>query len=108
MSGLTSIGKILGLIGGILAMVYGAASLIDQALDEILSLGSVGADAAGGDAIGSIVRIAIGVLTVLICVDRYEIKDELVLGIVLIVLGLIGSGILAIIGGILAVIDNFT
>ena len=108
MSGLTSVGKILGLIGGILAIVGGVMSILDQAINEIVSLGNYGGDAVGGGTIGAILAIEIGIVTVFICIDRYEIKEELVLGIVLIVLGLIGSGLLAIIGGILAIIDSFT
>ena len=102
---LTSLGKILGLIGGILAIVRGVAHILDQTLDEIANLGSFGGEAAGGDTIGAIVVIVIGIITVLICIDRYQLKDSIVLGIVLIVLGLLGSGLLAIIGGILAILD---
>ena len=102
---LTSLGKMLGLIGGILAIVRGAAHFLDQAIDEIANLGSFGGDAAGGDAVGAIVVIVIGIITVLICIDRYQLKDSIVLGVVLIVLGLLGSGILAILGGIFAILD---
>ncbi len=102
---LTSLGKILGLIGGILAIVRGVAHILDQTIDEIANLGSYGGEAAGGDTVGAIVVIVIGIITVMICLDRYQLKDPIVLGVVLIVLGLLGSGLLAIIGGILAILD---
>ena len=57
--------------------------------------------------ISAIIAIAIGLLIVWICLDRFKIKDALVLGIVLIVLGLIGGGFITILGGILVLLDKF-
>ena len=103
---LTSIGKILGLIAGILAIVYGALYFLDQtinALNDAFSLQPSGGTFGG--AVGAIIHIIIGVLIVFVCINRIEIDDIAALGIVLIVLGIVGGGWLAIIGGILVLLD---
>lgn len=103
---LTSIGKILGLIGGILGIINGAMSIIGDAISTVETLGSYGTTIDG--TVGSIVTIIVGILAVFVSIDRVEIKDQLVLGIVLIILGFFGATLLAVLGGILVIIDKFT
>lgn len=104
---LTTIGKILGLIAGILAIVYGALYFLDQtisALNDAFSLQRSNGGSLGG-AEWAIINIIIGVLLVFVCINRIKIDDILWLGIVVIILGVVGGGWLAIIGGILILID---
>ncbi|MHA2250010.1 MAG: hypothetical protein ACXAD7_06590 [Candidatus Kariarchaeaceae archaeon] len=100
---LYKIGKLLGLIGGILALVWAILGLLDNdALGDI----PVGAELIG-DTVGFILAIVVAVLCIAVCIDRVKIKDALVLGIVVIILGILGAGWLAVIGGILIIIDTF-
>lgn len=103
---LTSIGKILGLIGGILGIINGATSIIGNAISTIETLGQYGTTVGGTT--GAIQHIVVGIIAIFVSIDRVEIKDQLVLGIILIVLGYFGATLLAVLGGILVIIDKFT
>ncbi len=105
-------GRILGAIAGILWIVSGVLQLIGDILGE--SFTNIVNTAAwlnglGGvitDLIYAIVIIVIGVLVFLLSVGRFGIK-YLIIGILLIVFAIIGSGlpaILALIGGIFYII----
>ena len=111
MAGLMKIGKLIGLIGGILAIVDGVLRILGDGVGDMIGV-PVGLDLGGfvpalTVVISAIIAIVIGLVIVWICLDRFKIKDALVLGIVLIVLGLIGGGFLTILGGILVLLDKF-
>lgn len=110
-SALTTIGKILALIGGLLMIIGGILSIIGRSLNELLNLGSniqTGPNLFGntlGALIAAIIYIVIGIILVFIYINRIKIEDILALGIVVIVLGIVGSSWLVILGGILILID---
>ena len=109
MADLTTIGKILALIAGILGIIGGALTILGEslgALDAPFSSGNI-----GGSVVSGIISIVLGALLVAIYMNKIEIKDKLILGIVVIVLSLLLSGIgslLGIIGGILILVDKFS
>ena len=98
-SGLTNIGLILALIGGILMIVQGVLMIFLDTFAYGNFLGGV---------VGGIIAILIGVALVFIWQGKVKLEG-LVLGIVVLVLGIIGSGLfsLAGIGGILIIVDQF-
>ncbi|MHA2169968.1 MAG: hypothetical protein ACXAB7_08750 [Candidatus Kariarchaeaceae archaeon] len=98
---LYTLGKLLGAISGVLAIAWAIAGLLDKATFDDYP---VGADLIG-DTVGFIIAIVVAVLCIAVCIDRYKIKDTVVLGIVVIVLALLGAGWLALIGGILIILD---
>jgi undecaprenyl pyrophosphate phosphatase UppP len=98
---LYTLGKLLGAISGVLALVWAILGLLDNdAMDDY----QVGAEILT-DTVGYVVAIVVAVLCIAVCIDRYKIKDTVVLGIVVLVLGLLGAGFLATLGGILIILD---
>lgn len=95
---MTYIGLILVLIGGILAIVGAVLDFLD--LDIF-----TGSNFIGGLE-GLILGIVCGVLLIMIYQGRIDISG-LALGIVVLILGILGDTVLAIIGGILIIVDEF-
>ena len=104
-------GTIFGVLGGALWIVMGILSILEQALGGVLDafytaswLNSIGG---GLEALViGIIMIALGALVVLLCLGRFGLNYVLI-GILLIVFAIIGSGIPAIlilIGGIFFII----
>jgi hypothetical protein len=58
-----------------------------------------------GGTIGAIIQIVVGIGLVYVYTGKIGGKDGVLLGIIVIVLGIIASSLLAIIGGILIIID---
>ena len=107
MADLMKIGKLIGLIGGILAIVDGVLRILGDGVGVAVGLDLGGFVPALEGIVSAIIAIVIGLIIVWICLDRMKIKDAIVLGIVLIILGLIGGGFLTILGGIIVILDKF-
>lgn len=108
MGALFTIGRILTLIGGILAIVLGLLGVINRTLDVLDSIVGLTPVSGGGSSgvLGNAIVIVLGILLIFIYIEKIEIKDKLVLGIVIIVIALVADSLLAIVGGILIVIDK--
>ncbi len=101
-STLTTIGMLLALIGGILQIVFGVMSILGSPFG--------GTEHLLGNLVGGIISILFGILLVFIYMDKINVGEGLVLGIVILVIGIVGAGgwlSLAGLGGILIVIDQF-
>ena len=101
-------GSILALIGGIIEAAVGVLMLIGGLLEEILDIFNTASWVGnfGPPLVHAIILIVIGVLSILIALGRFGL-DWIAIGILLIILGIVGSGIgglLVIIGGILFLI----
>ena len=124
MSDLKFIGKILGGIGGLLMILIGIILIINKLLDQtIVNLKISGfdlgvnfiANTVGGDLnwlISAVLMILLGLITIYgySQLDGRSQSDLFVWGIIYIVIGLIGAGLggfLAIIAGIVLIIDYF-
>ena len=124
MADLKFIGRILGLIGGLLMVIIGIIYALNNVLDQaVFALDQFGFDLGMnfvGDAVGGdlqwIVTAALMIITGLIAIYGYQALagrskgDLLVWGIIYVVLGLVGfglGGLLVLIGGIVLLIDNF-
>ncbi len=123
MADLKGIGRILGILGGIIMVVFAiiivvsnvAAELV-EAFADILDLATINV---AGEALGAsawIISAAITIVCGLIAIFGYQKlaskdKGDLILwGIIYIVIGLIGGtvgGLIVLIGGIILVIDYF-
>ncbi|MHA1551759.1 MAG: hypothetical protein ACTSQC_07425 [Candidatus Heimdallarchaeaceae archaeon] len=112
---LSNVGSILAVLGGAIEVAVGVLMLIGETLGGIVDIFNTAnwlGDLVGGlgAIVGAIILIVIGVLSILLALGRFGldwIVDWIVLGILLIVLGVVGSGIgglLVIIGGILFLI----
>ena len=124
MADLKFIGRILGLIGGLLMVIIGIIFALNNVLDQaVFALDQFGFDlgmnfvggAVGGD-LQWIVTAALMIITGLIAIYGYgqlagkSKGDLLVWGIIYIVVGILGAGLgglLVLIGGIVLVIDMF-
>ena len=120
MADLKPIGRILGVIGGILLIVIGIIITVNNVLQEaLLTLDLLGAnflgDTVGGD-FGWVISTALMIVCGLIAIFGYQKlgskdkSDLLLWGIIYIVVGFIGwglGGILVLIGGIILLIDYF-
>ncbi len=123
MADLRGIGRILGVLGGIIMVVFAiiivisnVASELVEAFGDILDLATINiAGQALGDT-GWIVSAAITLICGLVAILGYQKltskdKSDLILwGIIYIVIGLIGGtlgGLIVLIGGIVLVIDYF-
>ncbi|OLS22623.1 MAG: hypothetical protein HeimC3_28970 [Candidatus Heimdallarchaeota archaeon LC_3] len=119
-SGLSDLGVILALIGGIIMVVYGilrivgvfvaeANDILSDAFDVDLLSGNIGGE--NGVLIRGIIALVLGLVVIWVWKERKASRDGILLwGIVFIVIGLIGGspgGLLLLIGGILLVIDYF-
>jgi len=103
MGTLATLGKILALISGILAIVFGISGLLNSAIDQLSQLNFI---ATGQSTTTYILQIIMGVLLIVVYLNKIEIKDLVVLGIVVIVIGLLGGGIISVLGGILIILDK--
>ena len=120
MADLKPIGRILGVIGGLVMIIFGIIIVVNNLLQEaLLTLDLLGAnflgDTVGGD-FGWVVSAALMIVCGLIAIFGYQKlssrdKGDLLLwGIIYIVVGLVGwglGGILVLIAGIILVIDYF-
>ena len=109
MADLSSLGRILALIAGILGIIGGAFTILEKSLGALEAPFSVGE--VGGSLVNGIISIVLGALLVAIYINKIEIKDKLILGIVVIVLSLLLSAVgslLGIVGGILILVDKFS
>lgn len=120
MADLKPIGRILGVIGGIVMIVVGIIIAVNNILQEaLLTLDLLGAnfvgDTVGGD-LGWVISTALMIVCGLIAVFGYQKlasrdKGDLLLwGIIYIVVGLVGwglGGILVLVAGIILLIDYF-
>ncbi|MHA1992193.1 MAG: hypothetical protein ACW981_18805 [Candidatus Hodarchaeales archaeon] len=119
-SGLSDLGVILALIGGIIMAVYGilrivgvfvseANDLLQSAFDVDLLSGSIGGD--NGALVAGVIALVLGLVVIWVWKEKKASGDGILLwGIVFIVFGLIGGslgGLLLLIGGLLLVIDYF-
>ena len=109
--GLANWGSIFGIIGGAIEIAVGVLMIIGNILTNIIEIFNtanwLGNLVGGGnDLIGPIILIVIGALSLLLALGRFGL-DYIVIGILLIVFGIVGSGIgglLVLIGGILFLI----
>ena len=123
MANLKPIGRILGVIGGILMIIFAILVVINELVSGILGaledFTFTGVVSIGGDAIGELAWL-VGAVILVVCgiVAIYGYKDLdskdtgklLIWGIIFIVLGIIAfslPGILLIVGGIVLIIDYF-
>lgn len=121
-SGLTDIGNILALVGGIIMVIFGileivnsVASSLSSSLDTVTKynyhLYNFGTGTLGG-VIDGIILLVLGIVLIYIYKEKKaKSGDEiLIFGIIYIVLGVLAwgiGGILSVIGGILLIIDFF-
>ncbi|MHA2075695.1 MAG: hypothetical protein ACXACU_17880 [Candidatus Hodarchaeales archaeon] len=120
MADLKFIGRILGVIGGIIMVIVGIIIAINNLMDEILDMTTLGLNAAG-QFLGEgeftwVVSAAVMIVCGLIAIYGYKElgakkKEKLLLwGIIYIVLAILGGGLgalLVFIGGIILLIDYF-
>ena len=122
MADLKFIGRILGVIGGLIMVIFGIIAVINNVLGEaLIALDSLGFDmgfslvggAVGGD-LAWLIGAAIAIICGLVAIYGYKElagkADVLVWGIIYIVVGIVGGGlggILVLIGGIVLLIDKF-
>ena len=119
-SGLSDLGIILALIGGIIMAIYGilrivgvfiteANEVLSSAFDVDLLSGNIGGE--NGVLVAGIIALVLGLVVIWVWKEKKVSGDGILLwGIVFIVIGLIGGspgGLLLLIGGILLVIDYF-
>ncbi|MHA2503405.1 MAG: hypothetical protein ACXAE3_11095 [Candidatus Kariarchaeaceae archaeon] len=104
MADLKKIGMILVLIDGILAILGGVLGLVGAGLGFSLGAG-VGGSLLGAT-VGALLAIVVGAVMVMLYLERISIGDAMVTGIVVIVLGVLFTTWLAIIGGILIIVDG--
>ena len=117
-SGLSDLGVILALIGGIIMAIYGilrivgvfvaeANDVLSSAFDVELLSGSIGGE--NGVLIAGVIALVLGLIVIWVWKERKASGDGILLwGIVFIVFGLIGGslgGLLLLLGGILLVLD---
>ena len=123
MADLRGIGRILGVLGGIIMVVFAIVMVVSNVASELVAAFSNILDLAtiniAGQALGStgwIISAAITVVCGVIAVFGYQKlsskdKGDLILwGIIYIVIGLVGGtvgGLIVLIGGIILVIDYF-
>ena len=120
MADLKPIGRILGVIGGLLMIIIAIVFVVNNVVNEILDLSALGLNVFGemdlGEDIGWVVSAAVMVVCGIIAVFGYQKlasrdKGDLILwGIIYIVVGIVGGslgGLLVLIGGIILVIDYF-
>ena len=93
-------------------VVYGAVALLDDLLSMTIRLFEFSTPSVFHGIVGAIIVIVIGIILIMIYTGKVSIKDKLALGIVVLILGILGSGglagLLVIIGGILIIIDALT
>ena len=124
MADLKFIGRILGLLGGLLMIIIGIIAAVNNLLEDVVfALDQFGIDlgmnfvggAVGGD-LQWVVTAAIMIICGLVAIFGFQQLagkskgDLLVWGIIYIVVGLVGlglGGLLVFLGGIVLVIDNF-
>ncbi|MFX0125283.1 MAG: hypothetical protein ACFFAE_16770 [Candidatus Hodarchaeota archaeon] len=121
MADLKVIGRILGVLGGIIMVVFAiliavreVASELVEAMEDILEISTI--NIAGQAGLDWIVSVIITLVCGLIAIYGYQRlaskdKGDLILwGIIYIVIGLVGGtigGLIVLIGGIILVIDYF-
>ncbi|MHA2250803.1 MAG: hypothetical protein ACXAD7_10585 [Candidatus Kariarchaeaceae archaeon] len=100
-------GRTLGLVGSIIAAILAIADLVSLdvgvSTDSITSFGFV-----SSREIRAILSIIFAILLFMFCSDRYKIDNQIVFGIIVIVIGLAAGyigGLLAVVGGILIIVD---
>lgn len=103
-------GKLLGLIGSILAIILAIADLANMSIgistNSITSLYYI-----SNDNIRAILSLIFGIILFMLCSNRYKINNSTILGVVIILLGLTSGyigGLIAVIGGILIIVDNLS
>ena len=124
MADLKFIGRILGLLGGLLMIIIGIIAAVNNLLEDVVfALDQFGIDlgmnfvggAVGGD-LQWVVTAAIMIICGIVAIFGFQQLagkskgDLLVWGIIYIVVGLVGlglGGLLVFLGGIVLVIDNF-
>jgi hypothetical protein len=124
MADLKFLGRILGVIGGLLMVIIGIIYAVNNLLDDVVfALDQFGVDlgmnfvggAVGGD-LQWVVTTALMIICGIVAIYGYQQLgskskgDLLVWGIIYIVVGIIGfglGGLLVFVGGIVLVIDNF-
>lgn len=116
-SGLTDIGNLLAVIGGIIMVIFGILAIAGSFVSSINNTFSnynyhidfLGAQTA---LIYGIIMLVVGIVLIYLYKEKHGKTgdDLLIYGIIFIVLGIVGNGLgglLAIIGGILLIIDFF-
>ena len=124
MADLKFLGRILGLIGGLLMVIIGIIHAVNSLLDDVVfALDQFGVDLGmnfvGGAVSGDlqwVVTAALMIICGIVAIYGYQQLsrkskgDLLVWGIIYIVVGILGfglGGLLVFVGGIVLVIDNF-
>ena len=92
------------LIDGILAIVDGALGLIGSGLG--IKLGAAVGGSLLGATIGGILAIVVGIVMFMLYMERISLGTDMITGIVVIILGVLFTTWLAIIGGILILVDS--
>lgn len=113
--GLTDLGVILGVIGGLILIIFGILRIASEFVEDLADLlffdyNVITADNAENVLYAGIIEIIIGVIVLWAWREKKVSGNILVWGIVYIILGLIGGslgGLLIILGGILLVLDYF-
>ncbi|MHA2365461.1 MAG: hypothetical protein ACXAC7_16005 [Candidatus Hodarchaeales archaeon] len=116
-SGLSDIGLILALIGGIIMAIFGILRIIGYFIEDIntsdyMDISILGSGASEGALAGGIIALVLGIILIWVWKEKKVGTGDSILiwGIIFIVFGLIGGslgGLLVLIAGILLLIDYF-
>jgi len=115
-SGLTGIGNLLAVVGGIIMVIFGILAIVGTVVNSfneaLVQLNFQIYRVSNDSLVGGIITLVIGIVLIYIYKEKHaNAGDELLIyGIIYIVLGFLGGslgGLLAIIGGILLIIDFF-
>jgi len=111
MGSLEQTGKTLALIGAVIALVLAILDLIGTSLEQLFGISLSPILSTGFGGYGAILTILFAFILLLITSGRISITETIVLGIIVIVFAvLIGGigGLIAVLGGILIILDILT
>ncbi|MCY3412135.1 MAG: hypothetical protein INQ03_10930 [Candidatus Heimdallarchaeota archaeon] len=100
---LHKIGILLTLFGGIVALIKGVFSLLNMSIDI---LGLSGMNMIGDNTLGYVAQIVVGLVLIAIVMNKISINEGFILGLLILILGFVGGGWLAVLGGLLIVLDS--
>ena len=106
MGGLITTGKILSLIGGVLAILQGVLYLVDITIGALDVLNIVKSPFGGFNPFFvGFLYIILGQILVFVFTGRFEVKNSIVLGIIVIIVAYFCGSLIAMIGGFLIFLE---
>ncbi|MHA2500121.1 MAG: hypothetical protein ACXAEL_11195 [Candidatus Hodarchaeales archaeon] len=103
------IGRIISVIGGILAILAGIGLILKEQFVEDVAEFSVGGGLGLDSVVMGIIAILVGILVLVLELDRIVVRQHLVRGILYVVLALFapGGGLILLIGAICYIVAEF-